>query len=145
MTTYTGRQTVKAGIYLNTKTYHIETLNQTGELPGVDLDTYRRIPMLVMLAAAPLIGLAFVMFLPLIGFAMMLHLVGTKVLRAVTGAATKGVRVTRPSWVPAMAFLHRAKHATPEKTAENPAAENPTDAWTEDVEKKLNNDDDAKS
>lgn len=141
MTTYTGRQTVKAGIYLNTKTYSIETLNQFGELPGTDVDTYRHIPMLAMLAAAPLLGLAFVMFLPFIGFAMMLHLVGTKAYHLIAGAATKGVRVLRPSWAPAFAFLTRSKPAKTEETAENPAAENPTDEWQENVEKKLNNDD----
>ena len=145
MTTYTGRQTVKAGIYLNTRTYGIETLNQFGELPGTELDTYRHIPMLAMLAAAPLLGLAFVMFLPFIGFAMVLHLVGTKAYHLVADAAAEGVRVMRPSWAPAFAFLTRSKPAKPNVTAENPAAENPTDAWQENVEKKLNNDDDRKS
>ena len=141
MTTYTGTQTVKAGIYLNTKTYAIETLNQFGALPGTDLDTYRHIPMIAMLAAAPLLGLAFVMFLPLIGFAMVLHLVGTKLFHMVGDAATEGVRVMRPSWAPAFAFLTRSKPAKPTATAENPAAENPTDAWQQDVEKKLSDDD----
>ena len=144
MTTYTGRQTVKAGIYLNTTTYSIETLNQAGELPGTDLDTYRHIPMLAMLAAAPLLGLAFVMFLPFIGFAMVLHLVGTKVYHLVADAMTEGVRVLRPSWAPAFAFLTRSKPAKTDATAENPAAENPTDAWQENVEKKLGTDVDRK-
>lgn len=145
MTTYTGRQTVQAGIYLNTKTYAIETLSQFGELPGTEFETYRRIPMIVMLAAAPLLGLAFVMFLPLIGFAMMLRLVGTKVAQMVTNVAADGVRVLRPSWAPALAFLTRSKPAKPEVIAENPAAENPTDAWQENVEKKLNHDNDRES
>ena len=113
---------------------------QFGELPGTDLDTYRHIPMLAMLAAAPLLGLAFVMFLPLIGFAMVLHLVGTKVYHLVADAAMEGVRVMRPSWAPAFAFLTRSKPAKTETVAENPAAENPTDAWQENVEKKLTDD-----
>ena len=138
MTTYTGRQTVHAGLYLNTATYHMESLNADGTLPGTELQTYWRVPMLAMLAVAPLLGLAFVMFLPFVGFAVMLKLVGTKVLQLVGGAAADGVRVLRPSWAPALAFLTRSKPGNrDEKSAGNPA----NDAWKEDVEKKLNDDD----
>ena len=139
MTTYTGRQTVNAGFYLNTKTYSLETLNQAGELPGNDLDTYRHVPMLALLAAAPLLGLAFVMFLPFVGFAMVLHLVGKKAYQLVTDAATEGVRVLRPSWAPAFAFLTRSKPAKP--ATDEPAATPEADAWKDDVEKQLHQDD----
>ena len=135
MKTYTGRQTVEAGIYLNTKTFAVQMLDKTGTLDGTELETYRRIPMVLMLAAAPVLGLAYVMFLPFIGFAAVLHLVGTKTLQLAGEAATEGVRVLRPSWAPALAFLTRSKPAKPE-----PAAEKPEDAWKENVEKQLNDD-----
>ena len=135
MTTYTGRQQVEAGIYLNTQTFSIETLNAVGNLPGTELENYRRIPMIAMLAAAPILGLVYVMFLPLIGFGMVLHLLGTKTMQLVGDAATEGVRVMRPSWAPAFAFLSRNKAAKPEVVAANP-----TDKWSADVEKKLNDD-----
>ena len=95
MKTYTGRQTVEAGLYLNTKTFTVQMLDKTGTLDGTELETYRRIPMLLMLAAAPVLGLAYVMFLPFIGFATVLHLVGTKTLQLAGEAATEGVRVRR--------------------------------------------------
>jgi len=139
MTTYTGRQAVTNGIYLNTKTFSLATMDQPGTLPGTELDTYRRIPMIVMLAAAPLLGLAFVMFLPLIGFGMVLHLVGTKMMHLVTDAATQGVRVLRPSWAPAFAFLTRTKPAKP--AVNEKAVTGEPDAWTKDVEQQLNQDD----
>ena len=135
MTTYTGRQQVESGLYLNLTNYSVATLDKAGELPGTELDTYRRIPMVVMLAAAPLLGLAFVMFLPLIGFGMMLHLVGTKVAHLVSGAATEGARVMRPSWAPALAFLTRSKPAKPTDAEKAPAEA--TDTWKKDVEKTL--------
>ena len=141
MTTYTGTQTVEQGIYLNTKTYAIEMMDKAGTLAGAELDTYRRIPMIVMLAAAPLLGLAFVMFLPLVGFAMMLRLIGTKVAHLMTAVAADGVRVLRPSSAPALPLFTRSKPVVPPTAAGNPAAENPTDAWEEKVEKKLGNDD----
>lgn len=138
MTTCNGRQTVDAGIYLNTATWHIEMLNAAGTMPGTELQTYYRIPMIAMLAAAPLLGLAFVMFLPFVGFAMTLTLIGTKAMRWVGDAVTEGARVMRPSWAPALAFLTRSKPATHDApTAENPAK----DAWKENVEKKLSDDD----
>ena len=100
---------------------------------GTELETYRRIPMILMLAAAPILGLAYVMFLPLIGFVMVLHLLGTKAYALAGEAATEGVRVLRPSWAPALAFLTRSKPAAPT----DPAAEKPEDAWKANVEKKL--------
>ena len=135
MKTYTGRQTVEAGIYLNTKTFAVQMLDKTGTLDGTELETYRRIPMVLMLAAAPVLGLAYVMFLPFIGFATVLHLMGTKTLQLAGDAATEGVRVLRPSWAPALAFLTRSKPAKPA-----PAADTPEDTWKENVEKQLNDD-----
>ena len=132
MTTYTGTQAVESGLYLNLKSFSISTMNKGGVLPGTELDRYRRVPMLVMLAAAPLLGLTYVMFLPLIGFAMVLHLLGTKLVHALGDAAANAVRVLRPSWAPALAFLSRSKPAKPDTVAGNPA-----DAWSKDVEKKL--------
>ena len=132
MTTYTGTQTVTNGFYLNTQTFSLETLSQPGTLPGTELDTYRRVPMVAMLAAAPLLGLLFVMFLPLVGFAMMLKLVGTKVAAFAANLSTQGVRVLSPSWVPALAFLTHSKPAAPANTDTTEP-----DAWKDDVEKKL--------
>jgi hypothetical protein len=135
MTTYTGTQPVKKGIYLNTKTFAITTMDAIGPLPGTERDTYRRIPMLLMLAAAPLLGLAYVMFLPLIGFIAVLHLLATSLVRVLGNAAANAVRVARPSWAPALAFLSRSKPAKRDDAAGNPA-----DKWSENVEKKLDSD-----
>lgn len=139
MTTYTGTQTVHNGFYLNTKTFTLTTLSEPGTLPGTELETYRRVPMAAMLVAAPVLGLAYVMFLPLVGFAMVLHLVGRKAFHVVADAAAEGVRVLRPSWAPALAFLTRSKPATPAKTETTEP-----DAWKDDVEKQLNDNDQTK-
>ena len=101
MTTYNGRTQVEAGFYLNRKTLHLTTVEKAGALPGTELETYYRVPMLALLAAAPVLGLFYVMFLPFLGFAMVLHLVGTKVAHLVGDAAAHAVRALRPSWAPA--------------------------------------------
>jgi len=133
-TTYTGTQEVEPGLYLDTKTFSITHLDKRGPLPGAENATYRRVPMLVMLAVAPLLGLVFVIFLPFIGFAAVAYLAVQKTRELATGVAGQMGRVRRPAWAPTLAFLSRSKPAEPQGKAD-PA---PPDAWAEDVEKKLN-------
>jgi hypothetical protein len=132
MTTYKGQQNVEPGLYLNLKKFAIKNLDAEGPLPGAGTDTYYRVPMLLMLAMAPLAGLAFVIFLPFIGFAMVAWLLGDKAIGWAGDAAYKAVRVVRPSWAPALAFLSRSK---PAKRAARDA--HAADAWQDDVEKKM--------
>ena len=84
-----------------------------------------------MMALAPLLGLAFVIFLPFIGFAMVARLAGEKAIELVGHLATQGARVLQPAWAPARAFLTRAKAAKPDTVASTP------DPWAEDVERQL--------
>lgn len=132
MTTYTGNQDVDPGLYFNVKQFRVTSIERRGPLPGTEDDTYRRVPMLVMLAMAPLLGLAFVIFLPFIGFAMVLWLLGDKAAQLATGTATEAVRVLRPGWAPTLAFLSRSKPAEPDMNVDHTP-----DAWADEVEEKL--------
>ncbi len=131
VTTYNNNQTVEPGLYFSIRPLRITSLDTAGTLPGADDVRYHRVPMLLMLALAPLAGLAFVVFLPLIGFGMVFRLVGEKVASVVGDLATQGVRVVRPAWAPALAFLTRSKRAVP--SAEDP----PPDPWAEEKEREL--------
>jgi len=133
MTTYTGTQKVESGLYFNVKHLTITTMDNEGTLPGTSDDRYRRVPMLLMLAAAPLLGLAYVIFLPLIGFGMVAYLLGHKAVQLATGTATEAVRVLQPGWAPAFAFLSRNKPAKADQAAKDAEP----DAWKEQVEKQL--------
>jgi hypothetical protein len=132
MTTYTGQQNVEPGLYLNLKNFSITHVDTSGPLPGADAARYYRVPMLLMLAAAPLAGLAFVIFLPLIGFAMAARLLGDTLMQWTATAVIRARRVVQPSWAPSVAFLGRSRTAKTD-TAATPAA----DAWKDDVEKKM--------
>jgi hypothetical protein len=132
MTTYRGTREVEPGLYVNVKRFSMKSIDTRGPLPGTENDEYRPVPMLVMLAMAPLLGLAFVVFLPFIGFAMVTWLLGLMAAQAVGNVATAAVRVVRPAWIPALAFLTRSKPAEPD----TPANTEP-DAWEEGVEKRL--------
>lgn len=111
MTTYTGTQPVEPGLYVNTKNFRVTSMEDRGALPGAEGETYRRVPMIVMLAMAPLLGLAFVIFLPFIGFAMVAKLFGEKALETAGNAAEK-MHLTRPRWMPSLAAT-RASKRTP--------------------------------
>ena len=132
MRTYTANQNVDPGLYFNLTRFHVESVDRVGPLPRTDSDVYRRVPMVVMLALAPLLGLAFVMSFPFLGFAMVGRLLAAKTAEAATGAATAAVRVLRPGWAPALAFFSRPKpNVTPGPQVP------PVDAWAEDVERRL--------
>ena len=132
MATYTGTQNVEPGIYFSTTKFSIRNMDTGGPLPGTDGDRYYRVPTLLALATAPLAGLAFVVFIPFIGISMALWLLGGLALQWAGNATMEAVRVVRPSWTPALAFLSRSKPAKP-----NNAADTKPDAWKDDAKKQL--------
>ena len=131
MTTYRGNQTVEPGLYFNLREFSFESVEESKALPGSSDALYRRVPMLALIAAAPFLGLAFVVFLPFIGFAMVGWLLGVKGMHLAADAAGAAARVLRPNWEPSLAFFNRSKRA--EKAPTTPVG----DAWADDVEKKL--------
>jgi hypothetical protein len=63
---------VKRGFYASAKRWTIEMVeNDGGMLPGEAGERYMRLPVLVMLVVAPVMGAGLVMFLPLIGFVLL--------------------------------------------------------------------------
>ena len=126
---YRGTETVEPGLFFNARHLSFTSIDDAGPLPGRTDEVYRRVPMLALLVAGPLLGLAYVIFLPFIGFAMVTWLLGVKALHLAGGAARETVRVLRPGWEPSMAFLSRSKPAKATRAV--------ADKWVEEVEKKL--------
>jgi hypothetical protein len=91
-----GGETVAAGFYWNRRDWRMEVVSgDGGVLQGGADDRYLRIPTLAMLAAAPIMGLTFVVFLPLVGFVLVGQHVGGKVLgaaRHAAGAASEAIK-----------------------------------------------------
>ena len=127
---YKGTEKVEPGLYFNLRQLSFKSMEDEGPLPGKREDIYRRVPMLAMLVVGPFLGLAYVIFLPFIGFAMVGWLLAVKATHLAAGAARGAARVLRPGWEPSMAFFHRTKTAA--RTREG------ADTWAEEVEKKLN-------
>ena len=131
MTRYHGNQRVNAGIYFAPKELSFKTMDETGRLPGAEETYYWKVPALALLVAAPMIGLAYVIFLPLIGFLMLGAVALQKVWALLREIGTWSVVLLRPAWQPARAFLSRGKAKKGEKADED------DDRWADEVREEL--------
>ncbi len=129
---YKGTEKVEPGLYFNTRQWSFKSIDDEGPLPGGKDETYLRVPMLALLVAGPFLGLAYVIFLPFIGFAMVAWLLGVKATHLATSAARGATRVLSPGWEPSMAFLSRSKSA---KATKATGAE--ADEWAAEAQKKM--------
>ncbi len=67
MTDYHGGQTVKGGFYLKRSTWELESVAKWGgDLPGNKETCYSRVPLPAVMAAGPLMGLVYVISLPMV-------------------------------------------------------------------------------
>jgi len=95
MLTRTGGESVKGGYYWRRDTWRVEAVEgANGVLPGGTERRYLRIPVLLMIPAALVLSIGFVMFLPLIGFAVLAEWLfsrARRVLRRPTGVGAAAV------------------------------------------------------
>lgn len=106
MFAYEGGTTARRGTYWNLSNGMREVLERDGMLPGTKETTYLKAPPIVMVVLGPVIGLLYVLTLPLIGFAMIVTLlaerVGEWVAAAIGTTAAFG-------WRPVEAYLMSRK------------------------------------
>jgi hypothetical protein len=87
MTTYSGNSKVKSGYYFSTNTLGVEVVGEEGgTLPGPATTKYVSVPFPALFVVVPVVGLTFLMALPLIGFG----LAGYAIVRRATGHVSKG-------------------------------------------------------
>jgi len=106
MTTIEAGTRVKKGYYFSATSWTLHPMPRDGEaLPGEAGERYLHIPLLLAFVVAPVMGAAFLMFLPFIGF----YLAFSAALRPVTAgfrASAEGVAATMaPGWAPGEAHL----------------------------------------
>ena len=137
MTRYYGNENVEPGIYFSLEHLSFVSMDESGQLPGSAETVYRRVPAIALLVVGPLVGLAYVIFLPLIGFVMLGRVVAATAWALAQDAAHALVRVLEPAWQPARAFLSRGKR----KEKGEKATEERTDEWAEEVREELDEED----
>jgi hypothetical protein len=100
MTTYNGSAKVKSGYYFSTSSLGVEVISEDGgTLPGPSTTRYISVPFPLLFAVIPVVGLAFLMFLPFIGFALL----GAAVFQKVTGQFAKGADALAATVAPSQA------------------------------------------
>ncbi len=122
-----GGTMVKAGFYWNPKEWEIVTIEGPGGiLPGTPEDRYFRIPVLAMLLLAPVMGGLFVVFLPLIGFALVLQHLGRLSVAATRRGAATLLATMSPTWRPGEAYF-AGKHKPEARARERKPEPRPGD------------------
>jgi len=106
MTMIAAGTQVRKGYYFSMKSWTLHPVPADGAaLPGTAGEEYLRVPLLVAFAVAPVMGAAFLMFLPFIGF----YLAGTAAVRPVAGvfgrSASELAATVQPGWAPGEAHL----------------------------------------
>jgi hypothetical protein len=99
---YTGGQTVGSGTYWDVMTGTRVDLDQEGTLPGGNGAKYLKASSGAILFVGPIIGLAYVVFLPIIGIGTALSLIVQKTLG---GLFSLGKHIVSFGWRPAEAYL----------------------------------------
>jgi len=101
-----GGMAAKNGFYWNLGKWEMTLVpKQGGILPGGASDKYLKVPVVALLVMAPLMGAAYAMFLPFVGFAMLFTFLGKKAL-AMGRSEAVGVAATMSSdWRPGEAYL----------------------------------------
>jgi len=121
-----GGDRVDSGSYWNFTTGERVHVDGSALLPGDDGTTYFRLPPIVMLALAPVLGLVYALFLPFIGLAMAIGFVAGRLaigVRNVAVAAFEAVwRVSTFGWRPSEAYFagRKKKGAKAKKEEEEP-------------------------
>jgi hypothetical protein len=80
MATINGNSKVNGGYYLSMNRLAIEVVGEEGGiLPGPASARYLSIPFPLLFVVTPIIGLAFLMFLPMIGFVLLAQAIALKI------------------------------------------------------------------
>jgi hypothetical protein len=106
MTTMNAGTQVKKGYYFNLATWALQPMPTDGEaLPGATGERFFHVPLLLAFVVAPLMGAAFLMFLPFIGFYLALSAAVKPLGRLVHHSATEVAATLAPTWAPGEAHL----------------------------------------
>jgi len=106
MTTIEAGTQVKKGYYFSAKSWTLQPMPRDGEaLPGAAGEKYIYIPLLLAFIVAPLMGAAFLMFLPFIGFYLFASALVRPFARVFGTAGAEVAATMSPGWVPGEAHL----------------------------------------
>jgi hypothetical protein len=106
MTTIDAGTRVRKGYYFSAKSWTLHPMPRDGEaLPGEVGERYVHVPLLVAFVLAPIMGAAFLMFLPFVGFYLAISAALRPVTRGFRRSAAEVAATMTPGWAPGEAHL----------------------------------------
>jgi hypothetical protein len=106
MTTSIGGTAVRSGYYWNLGRWEVIPVEKDGgQLPGGRGDKFLRIPVLAVLMLLPMLGGLFVVFLPVIGFALTFYAAARPIVGLFKRSAEDLAATVTPGWAPGEAHL----------------------------------------
>jgi hypothetical protein len=135
--TFKSGAAVQSGYYLNAAEWAVHPVARDGERLPAGRGTWRRVPVLVALGLTPILGLAFLMFLPFIGFVLAAHAAAQPVVRMFRSSAADLAATVGPGMIAGEAHLtgKRSEEAS-EADAAPAAASERLDALEREIEAK---------
>ncbi len=103
--TYQSGSAVRSGYYFNAARWHVEPIAEDGAKLPAGHGSWFKVPTVVALALVPILGAAFLMFLPLIGFLMLFRAFGEKVVGVFRTSAADLAATVSPGWQPGEAHF----------------------------------------
>jgi hypothetical protein len=115
---HTGGTKVDYGFYWSAKAWDMAMIPaEGGLLPGGSDRHYTRIPTVLFLLMAPVMGALYVVFLPFAGFALLASHAFRGAKTLATDAFMHVAVAVSPAWAPGEAYLAARKRAKAEKAA----------------------------
>ena len=103
---HTGGTKANYGFYWSMQAWDMAMIPaEGGLLPGGSTVTYTRIPTVLFLLMAPMMGALYVVFLPVAGFALVFGHLFSSVKTLATDAFMHIAVAVSPSWAPGEAYL----------------------------------------
>lgn len=121
MTRYESRTQVGGGYYFNTTSWTLHAVDGAqGALPGEAGTKWVKLNSPLMVVAAAVVSLGFVLFIPVIGFVLFAKVVGGALVKALGRATESVMHALAPQWQPGEAWFAR-RGAKGEQKASAPA------------------------
>ncbi len=105
MANYQSGCAVLSGYYFNPTRWHVEPVSEDGGRLPAGAGSWIKVPAAAALLLVPLLGAAFLMFLPLIGFALVAQKLASPAINLFRASAEDLAATMTPGWRPGEAHF----------------------------------------
>ena len=136
-TTYESGCAVLSGYYLDAASWHVAPVAHDGDRLPAGRGRWMRVPTALAVTLAPVLGAAFVVFLPVIGILVTLQAIASAMASACHRSATDLAATVTPGWQPGEAHF-AGRHGTAHADRFAPTTEDALDALEAEIRRRRN-------